>query len=46
MLDISNYMAVKKEDESNYDLVLDTTNLTPKEVADKIKEEYFKWLEN
>lgn len=37
---------VKKEDESNYDLVLDTTNLTPKEVADKIKEEYFKWLEN
>ena len=36
---------VHKEDESNYDLVLDTTNLTPKEVAGKIKEEYFKWLE-
>lgn len=36
---------VRKEDESNYDLVLDTTNRTPQEVADIIKEEYFKWLE-
>lgn len=36
---------VHKEDESNYDLVLDTTNLTQEEVAGKIKEEYFKWLE-
>lgn len=36
---------VRKEDESNYDLVIDTTNSTPQEVADKIKIEYFKWLE-
>ena len=36
---------VRKEDESNYDFVLDTSDLTPNEVADKIKEEYFKWLE-
>ena len=35
---------VHKEDESNYDLVIDTTNLTPEEVAYKIKEEYIKWL--
>ncbi len=36
---------VRKEDESNYDLVLDTTNLTPDQVADVIEEEYRKWLE-
>lgn len=37
---------VRKEDESNYDLVLDTTNLTPDQVADKIEEGYKKWLES
>lgn len=37
---------VHKEDEKNYDLVIDTTNFTPEEVAKKIKEEYFKWLED
>ena len=36
---------VRKEDESNYDFVLDTTNLTPDEVAHKIEEAYKKWLE-
>jgi len=36
---------VRKDDMSNYDLVIDTTNLTPEEVAEKIREEYFKWLE-
>lgn len=36
---------VRKEDESNYDLVLDTSNLTPEQVADKIEQEYKKWLE-
>ena len=35
---------VRKEDESNYDLVIDTTALTPQEVADKIRIEYLKWL--
>ena len=35
---------VHKEDENNYDLVLDTTNLSPDEVADKIEAEYKKWL--
>lgn len=36
---------VRKDDMSNYDLVVDTTNITPEEVAEKIKTEYFKWLE-
>ncbi len=36
---------VHKEDMSNYDLVIDTTKLTPQEVAEIIKREYFKWLE-
>lgn len=37
---------VRKEDESNYDLIIDTTNLTPEQVADKIEKAYNKWLEN
>lgn len=36
---------VRKEDESNYDFVLDTSNLTPEEVADILEREYKKWLE-
>ena len=36
---------VRKEDESNYDIVIDTTNMEPKEVADIIIKEYKKWLE-
>lgn len=36
---------VRKDDMNNYDLVIDTTYLKPEEVANKIKEEYFKWLE-
>lgn len=36
---------VRKEDESNYDLVIDTTNLTAEETADIIETEYKKWLE-
>lgn len=35
---------VRKDDMSNYDLVIDTTNLTPKQTADIIKIEYTKWL--
>lgn len=35
---------IRKEDESNYDLVIDTTNLTPEQVADKIEREYKEWL--
>ncbi len=34
---------VHKEDMSNYDLVVDTTELTPKEVAEIIEREYAKW---
>lgn len=34
---------VKKDDMSNYDLVVDTTNHTPEEVADIIIKEYKKW---
>lgn len=40
-----NLYGVRKEDESNYDLIIDTTDLTPQQVADKIKDEYFRWLE-
>lgn len=40
-----NLYHVRKEDMSNYDLVVDTTNLTPEEVAEEIKREYTKWLE-
>lgn len=36
---------IKREDMSNYDLVLDTTTLTPEEVKEIVKKEYFKWLE-
>ncbi len=36
---------VRKDDMSNYDLVLDTTNFTPEQVSKKIQKEYFKWLE-
>lgn len=34
---------VHKDDMSNYDFVIDTTNLTPEEVAKMIEEEYEKW---
>ena len=37
---------IHKEDMSNYDLVLDTTNLTPEQTAEKIKEAYIEWLKN
>lgn len=40
-----NVYGVRKDDMSNYDLVIDTTNLTPEQVADIIKNEYLKWLE-
>lgn len=35
---------VRKEDMSNYDLVVDTTNSTVEKTAKLIKEEYRKWL--
>ncbi|MBR3134392.1 MAG: (d)CMP kinase [Clostridia bacterium] len=35
---------VHKDDMSNYDFVIDTTSLTPDEVADRIIDEYQKWL--
>ena len=41
-----NLYKVHKEDLSNYDLVIDTTNISPEEVADKIIKEYDKWLMN
>jgi len=41
-----NLYHVHKEDMSNYDLVVDTTNITAQEVAEIIKAEYFKWLES
>lgn len=36
---------VRKDDMSNYDFVIDTTYLTPQEVANRIKEAYFYWLD-
>lgn len=35
---------IHKEDMSNYDLVVDTTNMQIEEVANKIIEEYLKWI--
>ncbi|MBQ9280438.1 MAG: (d)CMP kinase [Clostridia bacterium] len=35
---------IRKEDMSNYDFVLDTTNLTPEQVNEKIIEAYHNWL--
>ena len=34
---------IKKHDHNNYDLVIDTTNLTPNDVADIIIKEYQTW---
>lgn len=39
-----NLYKVRKEDMSNYDLVVDTTNMSPEDVSNKIIEEYKKWL--
>jgi cytidylate kinase len=39
-----NLYGIRKNDMSNYDLVVDTTNMTLKEVLEKIIEEYNKWL--
>ena len=39
-----NLYHVRKEDLSNYNLVVDTTNISPTEVAEKIIQEYNKWL--
>ena len=39
-----NLYGVHKEDLSNYDFVIDTTNITPDEAANEIEEEYLKWL--
>ena len=39
-----NLYGIHKEDKSNYDFVIDTTKITPRQAADLIKEEYFKWL--
>ena len=39
-----NLYGVHKEDLTNYDYVIDTTKITPEEAANKIKEEYYKWL--
>lgn len=36
---------IRREDMSNYDLVVDTTDHTPEEVFKIVKEEYLKWLE-
>lgn len=35
---------IRKDDMSNYDYVLDTTNISPDEAAENILTEYFKWL--
>ncbi len=36
---------VNRDDMSNYDLVIDTSNITPEQVAEEIEKEYKKWLE-
>lgn len=37
---------VRKDDMTNYDLVIDTTNLTPEEVSEIIYIKYNEWLKN
>lgn len=37
---------IHREDLANYDLVIDTSDLTPEETKNKIIENYNKWLEN
>ena len=39
-----NLYGIHKEDLSNYDFVIDTTNITPNEAANIIEKEYLKWL--
>lgn len=39
-----NIYGVRKDDMSNYDLIIDTTNLTPNEVKELIEKKYFEWL--
>lgn len=41
-----NLYGVKKNDMGNYDLVVDTTNITPEQVKNIIIENYKKWEEN
>lgn len=41
-----NLYHVRKEDKSNYDLVINTTEKTPNEVAEIIINEYKKWIED
>ena len=37
---------VNRDDMSNYDLVIDTTNLTPEEVCNTVLTAYENWLQN
>ena len=37
---------VRRDDMNNYDLVIDTTDKLPEDVADIILSEYKKWLKN
>ncbi len=39
-----NVYGIRKEEPSNYDLIIDTTQLTPADVADRIIKEYLEWL--
>ena len=41
-----NLYGIHKEDMSNYDLIVDTSNNTIEENANIIEKEYIKWLEN
>ncbi len=38
-----NLYKVHKEDLTNYDLIIDTTNKTPEQVAEQIEQQYIKW---
>ena len=39
-----NLYGVDKSDMSNYDLIVDTTNITPNQVKEKIVNAYNEWL--
>ena len=39
-----NLYGVHKENLENYDLIIDTTNLAPEQVAEKVYNDYIKWI--
>ena len=43
-LKVDEVYGVRKDDMKNYDIVIDTSNMAPEEVANEIQEQYENWL--